>query len=752
MDVNLPDGRTLRNVPEGTTKAQIAEKLGLDMPTAPAPIEQPAQQQPQQTQEKQPGFFGRMGQNIKGAWQGTKQGITLGFGDEIQSAIAASVAAPLSDLTWTEAYDMALGDFRADTEKARTETPIAYYPGEIAGAVALPMGAVSSGGKAISGLLKGSKITRPAGELLGKAITLGGEKLATGMATKPLRTAAAVGGGAGAAYGFGIGEGGLEERAKSAGIGGITGATVGPAGAYVGSKAAKLADFFKPTGTKGGGGKLANIGKRSLEEIADQTETAAKAPKGTQTTQKKAIDKVVGALKKDFPDDWKEVLEAWQKGGDPLSKVYGSRIGSLGKGSAQYPSGKATAEDFFGEQIASAPERIKSAISKNISDKDLYFATVDDVVEAGRSKAAPLYDEAYKANKTVISNEVNKILSTPAGRKALKDTAKVMQNDRSLMGLPDKELKAITRDLVAVGKMDDVAGPIAKGLNLRTLDAVKKDLDDQIGKLCRAGDKYEGGVLTILNNALVKSLDEADTTGAYAKARSEAGDYLSATKAMDNGKNFMKQDPELLRKSIKGMDSAERDAFKIGVGKQVRDMIDKTLDGSNPYNRIFGSTQAKERLYAVLGPDEFINLEKSLKAENRLFKLRNETLGGSPTTSKAIAAAEIASGAGDVAMALSTGSPKAVGLKAITGMVSKTFDGLNDDMADAVARLLYETNPEKKLMLIKSAVGDKKFTEAEKQIIKKAYFMAEDAVKARTRGATWAAVSASLVSGAKEGM
>ena len=682
-------------------------------------LEQPGQKVSNSTPLEEPrektGFFAS-------AWEGVKQGVTLGFGDEIQSAVAASVAAPFSDLSWSEAYDMALGDFREEQSQAKEDNALAYYPGEIAGAV----------------------LTGGAG-----ASRLGGAKLATFTAKAPMRTAAATGGSTGALYGFGTGEGGLEERTKSAGIGGVTGTVAGPAGAYIGGKVANagksLSNFFKSGSkqTDEAAGSLATVGTRALDEIVDEADTIATAPKGTVNTQVKATDKIVKALKKDFPDNWEEVLEVWQKSGEPLAKIYSSRVGSLGKGAAQYPAGKARADQYFDEQISASSERLKTAIRTNITDKDLYHATVDDVIEAGRAKAKPLYDQAYKGNKSIVSREIDNVLATPAGRKALKDTAKIMQNDRSLLGLPDTELKAIARDLEAVGKMDEIKGPIASGLNLRTLDAVKKNLDDQINKLYRAGDKYEGGVLNNLKNTLVKALDDADTTGAYKKAREEAGDYLGITRAMDDGRKFMKQDPELLRKTVKDMTKSERDAFKIGVGKEVRDIIDKAREGANPYGKIFGSREAKERLYSVLDPDEFLNLEKALKAENKLFKLRNETLGGSPTTSKAIAAAEIASGAGDVAQALATGNPRTVGLGTLASMAKKMVDGLNDDMADAVGRLLYETDPTKKLMLIDRAVGSKKFTEAEKQIIKQAYFTVDEAFAARAAGASGASIGTS---------
>lgn len=92
MDVRLPDGRTLRGVPDGTTKAQLAEKLrsnGIDIPdewlgAPPPPIEPPIGGM---------GGFNPMMSRLAGA---TQQGMgSLGMTPENVANPVANAAGPL---------------------------------------------------------------------------------------------------------------------------------------------------------------------------------------------------------------------------------------------------------------------------------------------------------------------------------------------------------------------------------------------------------------------------------------------------------------------------------------------------------------------------------------------------------------------------------------------------------------------------------------------------------------------------------
>jgi hypothetical protein len=498
-----------------------------------------------------------------------------------------------------------------------------------------------------------------------------------------------------------------------------------------------------------------------LSQLPNEAQASKQLASGTAKagalSQKpdKAIAKVVEKLRKDFPDpaEFQKALQSYaDESGLSLAEIGGSNTTTLARGAAQFPSGEVATETFLKEKLSTVPTRIKTAASQYIhSDKDFY-GTVDDVLKTGRKKAAPLYEEAYKANKSIVSKEIDNILETPAGRKALKDTARVMQNDRALMGLPDKELKAIQRDLTAIGKMDDVSGPIASGLNLRTLDAVKKNLDDQIGKLYRAGDKYEGGVLNDLKNDLVNALDKADVTakagpksskiegGAYARARAESGDYIRVSKAIEDGRDFMKHDADLLKRHMEKLSPAERDAFKIGVVRRVRDArINEILDVSDfkVSGKLDNNQEMMGRLKAILPEKEFSAFQTAMKKEEKLIKFRNKVIGGSPTTPKALAAAELASAGAEITDIFVQQGVQAVGRKALAKFVSKTFKGLSDDLSGKVAGVLYETDPAKKLEILRNIQQQSGGKEAVR-----AYFGITDKVRELGQSAPTAAPAA----------
>lgn len=146
------------------------------------------------------GPVGNPGGALEIAARGALQGITLGGGDEMTAAFGA--LSP--DLT----YDQVLKAERDKIALGRQDNPWAAYGGEVAGAVALPLGAVGPG------------------------------KTVIGTAGK----SAAAGAGLGAGYGFLAGEGGAENRAREALGSGILGGILGGALPLAGAGIKKLYD------------------------------------------------------------------------------------------------------------------------------------------------------------------------------------------------------------------------------------------------------------------------------------------------------------------------------------------------------------------------------------------------------------------------------------------------------------------------------------------------------------------------------
>src|SRR6266851_4839053 len=108
--------------------------------------------------------------------------------------------------------------------------------------------------------------------------------------------------------------------------------------------------------------------------------------------------------------------------------------------------------EFMTERDVGAGQRIAGDIDRGIAAGSAHDSA-QALHEARSSHAAPLYEEAFKANQNIASPRVDRMLKTPAGRKALGDARVKMQNDMTLLGRPDPELTAQARE----------AGQIIKG-------------------------------------------------------------------------------------------------------------------------------------------------------------------------------------------------------------------------------------------------------------------------------------------------
>lgn len=682
MIIETETGQRLE-LPDGSTPAQIDEVLS-DFTSRQGP---PTPEQPATTQnEPKTSFIEKITPNkdTPGAiWEGIKSG-GVPFSDEIQAGIAAATSAPfVDDLSFQEAYKQAkygnedVTGFLQQRENAAQNNPGAYYTGVGTGAITTGIGA-----------------TKAAAKLAPRAAQF--------AIRNPLTAAAGAGGVSGSIYAAGDAEGTPEEVARQARLGGAFGMLAGPALSVLGSRvagplASRAAKIFgkKPPSPQISGQPLNEMLATIEDNVPVEAMTFANAQANTR-----AMQKVVDAVKKDFPDTYNDVLAAWKDSDVPLAKLYGSQTGSLAKGAAQYPGGKAVTEKYFGKEVLESPERFKEAISKNISSVENYHATVDDVLAAGRAKARPLYEKVE-----------NEIVPVPEGgfksevRDAISQARKAYPSE--LDGLPDNSVKV--------------------------MDYAKRVLDDDISGAIRSGQANYARSRTGITKELVEHMDRS--VPGYKDARAVAGDYLGTTKAMDDGKNFMKTDPEVLSKAFSKMSDQEKIAFKIGVGKQLRDQVEKRIEGSNPYNSVLGSNTQKQRLMKVLSPTEYRNLETSLRAEDRLLRLRNEVLGGSPTASKTIAAGMIADAGQEALSALATGNIKSFGFSTVTGAVKKAFDGLNDKTATEVAKIIYETDPTKKLQILDAIAGSKTLTKVEAAAVKKAYFQAADVINPRQAAA-----------------
>ncbi len=223
MDVQLPDGRILRGVPEGTTKAQIAAKLGLERdlstpgPSAPAAAPVPEE------------GLGRT------AFDQGMQGATFGFSDEISDRLGAGIAS----LATGQNYGDMLAEARQLTKERQDrqwdQRPGASFASNIASGLATGIaGAVPkviTGSAATMGARGALNAIPRAGAAINNRIwsgTTGAKAVKGGLA----------GSASGALYGYGAAEDG--ERSEGARTGALYGAGAGVGGVYAARGLQKL--------------------------------------------------------------------------------------------------------------------------------------------------------------------------------------------------------------------------------------------------------------------------------------------------------------------------------------------------------------------------------------------------------------------------------------------------------------------------------------------------------------------------------
>lgn len=672
----MPDGQDV-SFPDDMPKEQIKSIIATKFPEF-------AQQAPPEQEGIAAGAGHAFGESLANA---------VPFGQKITSGIGAVGA---------KAYDIASGE--GVTEGI--SIPELYEQAQqnyAATSEAHPMATLGGSLTGIAGTLPlaSTKMLYGSPDKIGKALNVipqvlqkAGQFASTGNLASRAAKGALVAAPAGALYGAGDAKPGemLEGAKYGAGLGAAAGAALPVA-------AAALVPIARPILNKIFPKKPLPSGV--LSDVIDDARNAGLIKNVDPSLDNFGAKRVIDALKKDYPQDWRRVLQHSLETGTPLIESGGTHMKRLAETTGLYPSGQARGEKFFEERIAGVGDRLGSSISKNISNVVDSDAAISDILTKGRAKAAPLYEKALSEGKSISDSRIMSLIDTPELKRAMKDGLDIQRIESATAGT-----KFDPTDF-AITAFNEAGDPIiGKVPNMRLLDAAKRGLDVMIEK---ETDKITGKVtergraLISLKSEYLKNLDRVNPV--YAAARKAAGDYLSNKQALQDGLQFDKLSPTQVLSKFKKLSEPEKESYKAGIAEKIRKEIGKVSEGSNPYNRIFGSPEKKDRLRAVLSPSEFTKLEKNLRDEKYIFELRNTVLGGSATGKRRLMteSGELAT----VAIDAVSGGLLAAGIRAAKTAVKKSFDGISDDKANAVAKYLYETDREAFEKILGGKVGAK---------------------------------------------
>lgn len=408
---------------------------------------------------------------------------------------------------------------------------------------------------------------------------------------------------------------------------------------------------------------VAGLIRRAAAPIVKPIFNFIKGIKGDAVAQQAAAKEILRRVSQDGVKT-QDILDALNLApGKPLNltDLGGENVKALaGKISRLPGQGREIIAKALNDRDLDAGLRLATDVNTGIKSGSSHVAA-KALSEARAAQAAPLYEEAFKhkGNQNIASPEIDGILATPAGTKALKQAATKMQNDMTLAGKPDPELLEQAKE---AGQYIPFKGGVASGLKLRTLDYVKRSLDDQIGAAFRAGENDEARILSGLKKKLVSALDAADSTatparaalpgkvgqragspakdavpGAYQRARAAYSGASQSMEALEAGQKFLSQSPEEIVDHVAGLSDGDKEFFKMGAAATLRARVAKAGPGGDESSKVMNSAYTQQQLRPLFGSDqEFNNFINAVKAEKTMFDTRRQVLGG-PDTARRIA-------------------------------------------------------------------------------------------------------------------
>lgn len=497
-----------------------------------------------------------------------------------------------------DAYRVALSRERADQERIAEQQPGAALAGELTGALAVPIGAAA------------------------RAPTLGARTV------QGLKTGAVVGALAGAGEGTD-----LTDRASRA----TTGAVVGSA---IGAAAPAAVETVVRTG-------------RGLVNAATPVTNTIR---GLRDVDAEAGRRVVGAVERDIRAGDAGIvpaeLVASRNAGGPAAIM--DMGGEITRGLARSagntsPEGRGTLNRTINDRFETQGPRTAQLIDRMFGGVADTEAQRTALQEAARRTNAPAYARAHRepAAQAMWDEGFEQLMQAPVFQEAARNATRTSANRAAHEGFTPVRRPFEFHDADSLTprytlRTDDRGNRVLP--NLGFWDSVKRNLDDKINSLQRAGENSAARDAQQLRSALVSHLDEL--VPSYQAARQGAARFFGAEDALDAGAQFVRLNANTTeaRRNFARMNPAEQDMFRQGFASRFLDDLNRAPDRRSVLNWIGNAPAAREKLEMVLGPQRWREMEAHLRTEG-VMDLARSAVQGNSTTARQLTELGLAGGA-----------------------------------------------------------------------------------------------------------
>jgi hypothetical protein len=560
------------------------------------------------------------------------QGLTLGFGDEIEAGIAS--VNPFD----RRSYDQALSDTRTNIDAFRQMRPGLATTLEIGGAV-LPTAAAALA-------------TLPAGGS-------GAAPIAAGTAARiapTLARTALTGAAEGGVYGFGTGEGGLGNRAVSAAIDAPLGAVGGVGTNIALRQAGKLGGAVLDFARRKFGNRGGKLVEAELQKIVERTGMTV-----DEIVSKIGTPQEGGRIMADMSETLRQTLRAYKASAigatDPIAETVERR-----------------AKDARGL----AQDQMQESLTK----------TSGNILR--------LFNKGAAATKRAASNEYNKIWATGAEASddvvaALRDA---LGRDASLAD-DVKKLARVDKagdDFFEV--LDDGMIEFTGPVTLHQAEIVRRAIDDKVSSAYKDGQGQLGGAYKNLEENLRDALDASSPE--LAKVRSVWSRMMRAQEVFEQGQKSLGKSADQVAVDFEELVAEGPEvvnAFRTGLMSSYRAKFADRSRKSLAKHLADDESKDGVILRMVVPEDELDEVINRVELAADTGETAGKVLGNSPTAETTARMADMGSTAvaEDVVSALNA-NPLAVG-RLLFRAKSALQSGLTDADKRRVAEILISEDP-----------------------------------------------------------
>lgn len=617
-----------KGTPEFQTVASALKELqaGGGQPAPVLPVKPPA-----------PDVDSTWGEYGKNLLRQAGQGLTFNFGDEITAGARS--------LFGDETYDQALADERSKIDEFAKRNPWASTAANVGGALV--------GGGGIGMGVRGA--AKAGSSLAGR--------FASATAANPIGAGGITGAASGALAGFGEGEGGLENRVASAGMGALVGGIGGTAAGALISAAPAVKRIYQERIAKNDDAIKASAER----EVGKYMERSGKT--ADELKARLAEDRGLG------------VPSTLLNADDELAKL-GNTVQTKGG------TGARELTELVDSQQAGNNARVYGNLRKGVSDAD-YYASEDAVLDRLKKTGAAHYDNAPWMSQEVADPRIAEFMKTPVGQQAFARARSIVEKEKLALEMEGKDASHLA--LKESGTPD-----------LRTLDLMKRGMQSMIDDGFASANgmtKADAAGLKKIKDVYLKALDGISPE--YRQARAAYRGDAEVRDALEMGrKEFLTSDADGLKRTLADMSDAEKEAYNIGAVKALRQRIFNqagNADRADASKKVaIESTEMRDKLAALVGDPEKADLMiAAIKREGDIFRQGQMASGrGQSTTADKIERGKDFDGSPGVDIVEAAMSPKTMALKAFVNWVAKNDFRMTELKANEVSKILQKGSPE----------------------------------------------------------